>query len=192
MEPRRRGRNAGRVSTPATPRCPATASGVAVANHLPHSLVIPTPTPFEENPPRGRQGRQDDFAGFRRLRRQSAPELHRRPEGREGSLGRCRTTPKADDIPAGMIHDFRYREGSFVPGFLNPLRTQLEDYPTTSTSPRAMTNSWAPRATTPGPPSAGRWSTWMRGRRLPTSNPPGMPHLGSASAGRGRTARAGR
>ncbi len=36
--------------------------------------------------------------------------------------------PKADDIPAGMIHDFKYREGKFVPGFLNPQRTQLDDY----------------------------------------------------------------
>ena len=36
--------------------------------------------------------------------------------------------PKADDISAGMIHDFKYREGKFIPGFLNPQRTQLDDY----------------------------------------------------------------
>ncbi len=36
--------------------------------------------------------------------------------------------PKADDIPAGMIHDFKYKEGAFVSGFLNPVRTQLDDY----------------------------------------------------------------
>jgi DNA-binding beta-propeller fold protein YncE/cytochrome c553 len=36
--------------------------------------------------------------------------------------------PKAPEIPAGMIHDFKYREGSFIPGFLNPQRSQLDDY----------------------------------------------------------------
>ena len=36
--------------------------------------------------------------------------------------------PKAEDIPAGMIHDFKYKEGSFIPGFLNPRRSQLDDY----------------------------------------------------------------
>ncbi len=36
--------------------------------------------------------------------------------------------PKAPEIPAGMIHDFKYREGSFIPGFLNPQRSFLDDY----------------------------------------------------------------
>ncbi|MDR0776732.1 MAG: nitrite reductase [Azonexus sp.] len=36
--------------------------------------------------------------------------------------------PKADDISAGWIHDFKYREGAFISGFLNPQRSQLEDY----------------------------------------------------------------
>jgi hypothetical protein len=27
-----------------------------------------------------------------------------------------------------MIHDYKYREGKFIPGFLNPQRTQLDDY----------------------------------------------------------------
>ncbi len=35
--------------------------------------------------------------------------------------------PKAEDIPAGLIHDFRFREGAFIPGFLNPRRTRLDD-----------------------------------------------------------------
>ncbi len=33
--------------------------------------------------------------------------------------------PTADDVPVGMIHDFQYKEGSFVSGFLNPRRTIL-------------------------------------------------------------------
>ena len=36
--------------------------------------------------------------------------------------------PKAPEIAQGLVHDFRYREGSFIPGFLNPRRTQLDDY----------------------------------------------------------------
>lgn len=33
--------------------------------------------------------------------------------------------PKAPDIAMGMVHDFQYREGSFVPGYLNPQRIAL-------------------------------------------------------------------
>jgi len=35
--------------------------------------------------------------------------------------------PAAEDIPAGLVHDFRLKEGSFLPGFLNPRRTPLAD-----------------------------------------------------------------
>jgi hypothetical protein len=35
--------------------------------------------------------------------------------------------PKAEDIPVGTVHDFRLKEGSFVPGFLNPRRTALPE-----------------------------------------------------------------
>ena len=34
--------------------------------------------------------------------------------------------PKAPEIAVGTVHDFRTREGSFVPGFLNPRRTKLD------------------------------------------------------------------
>jgi len=36
--------------------------------------------------------------------------------------------PKAAEIAEGLVHDYKLREGSFVPGFLNPLRTPLEEY----------------------------------------------------------------
>lgn len=35
--------------------------------------------------------------------------------------------PKAAPIPTGLVHDFRLKEGSFEPGFLNPRRTPLTD-----------------------------------------------------------------
>lgn len=33
--------------------------------------------------------------------------------------------PRAPDIALGMVHDFQYREGQFVAGYLNPQRTSL-------------------------------------------------------------------
>ncbi len=35
--------------------------------------------------------------------------------------------PAAEELPVGMIHDFQYREGTFIPGFLNPRRTSLSE-----------------------------------------------------------------
>ncbi|MBP9150534.1 MAG: hypothetical protein KBG00_17295 [Rhodoferax sp.] len=34
--------------------------------------------------------------------------------------------PTAPEIAQGMVHDFQYREGIFVPGYLNPRRISLE------------------------------------------------------------------
>jgi DNA-binding beta-propeller fold protein YncE len=34
--------------------------------------------------------------------------------------------PRAEPIAAGLVHDYRLKEGEFVPGFLNPRRTRLE------------------------------------------------------------------
>lgn len=35
--------------------------------------------------------------------------------------------PKADDVPIGAIHDFLYKEGAFISGFLNPRRSYLAE-----------------------------------------------------------------
>ena len=35
--------------------------------------------------------------------------------------------PAAEPIATGLVHDFRFKEGEFVPGFLNPRRTKLEE-----------------------------------------------------------------
>jgi DNA-binding beta-propeller fold protein YncE len=35
--------------------------------------------------------------------------------------------PNAEPIAAGLVHDFRLKEGAFVPGFLNARRTPLDD-----------------------------------------------------------------
>ena len=40
--------------------------------------------------------------------------------------------PTAPEIGLGMVHDFQYREGHFVPGYLNPLRSALPFLPAQS------------------------------------------------------------
>jgi hypothetical protein len=35
--------------------------------------------------------------------------------------------PRAEPVAAGLVHDYRFKEGEFVPGFLNARRTRLAD-----------------------------------------------------------------
>jgi hypothetical protein len=46
-----------------------------------------------------------------------------------GELWEVSYDPTAEDIPAGVIHDFLFREGAFVRGYLNPRRTRLGSPP---------------------------------------------------------------
>ena len=101
---------------------------VAVANYLPHSLVILDadlnlkkilPVADKDGKVTSRVSAVYDAAP----RQSFVAALKDVKEVWEVSYN-----PKAPEIPAGMIHDFRYREGKFIPGFLNPQRTQLDDY----------------------------------------------------------------
>ncbi len=93
---------------------------VAVANYLPHSLVLldgdlelvkilPAPS---------RISAVYDAA----TRRSFVVALKDVPELWEVSYD-----PRAESIPAGLIHDYRMQEGAFVPGYLNPRRTRLAE-----------------------------------------------------------------
>jgi hypothetical protein len=93
---------------------------VMVANYLPHSLVLldaelelvkilPAPS---------RVSAVYDAAP----RRSFVAALKDAPEVWEISYN-----PQAEDIATGVIHDFRYREGAFIPGFLNPRRSVLSE-----------------------------------------------------------------
>ncbi len=93
---------------------------VAVANTLPHTLVIldaelglvkvlPAPSRFSA---------VYDAAP----RRSFVAALRDAPEVWEVSYD-----PRAEPIAQGLVHDFRLQEGSFIPGFLNPRRTPLEE-----------------------------------------------------------------
>ena len=101
---------------------------VAVANYLPHSLVILDADLNLKKilPVTDKDGKTTSrvSAVYDASPRQSfVAALKDVKEVWEVSYN-----PKADDIPAGMIHDFKYKEGTFVRGFLNPVRTQLDDY----------------------------------------------------------------
>ncbi len=101
---------------------------VAVANYLPHSLVILDADLNLKKilPVTDKDGKVTSrvSAVYDASPRQSfVAALKDVKEVWEVSYN-----PKAPEIPAGMIHDFRYREGKFIPGFLNPQRSFLDDY----------------------------------------------------------------
>ena len=101
---------------------------VAVANYLPHTLVI---LDAELNVARILPVTDKDGTTSSRVsavydaspRQSFVAALKDVKEVWEVSYN-----PKADAIPAGMIHDYKYQEGAFIPGFLNPQRSQLDDY----------------------------------------------------------------
>jgi DNA-binding beta-propeller fold protein YncE len=101
---------------------------VAVANYLPHSLVILDAELklLKVLPVRDKDGKQSSrvSAVYDAFPRKSfVAALKDVKEAWEVSYD-----PKAPEIPAGYIHDYQFREGAFVPGFLNPRRSVLEDY----------------------------------------------------------------
>ena len=101
---------------------------VAVANYLPHSLVILDAELGLKKilPVTDKDGKVSSrvSAVYDASPRQSfVAALKDVKEVWEVSYN-----PKAPDIPAGMIHDFKYKEGAFIEGFLNAQRSVLDDY----------------------------------------------------------------
>ena len=101
---------------------------VAVANYLPHSLVIlDQDLQFVKSlPVTDREGKQSSrvSAVYDASPRQSFVAALKDVK----EIWEISYNPKAPEIPAGTVHDFQYREGSFQPGFLNPQRSQTDDY----------------------------------------------------------------
>lgn len=101
---------------------------VAVANYLPHTLVILDSdlAVVKVLPVRDQEGKSSSRvsavydAGPRKSFVVALKDVR--------ELWEISYDPKAHDIPQGLIHDFQYREGSFIPGYLNPRRTRLDDY----------------------------------------------------------------
>ncbi|HET9699890.1 MAG TPA: cytochrome D1 domain-containing protein [Burkholderiales bacterium] len=101
---------------------------VMVANYLPHTLVVLDAElkPVKILPVTDKAGKQSSRVSAvydAAPRRSFVAALKDVKEVWEISYD-----PKAPEIPIGVIHDFQYREGAFVPGFLNPSRTELQDY----------------------------------------------------------------
>ena len=101
---------------------------VAVANYLPHTLVIMDADlnvrkVFAVTDKDGKQSSRVSAVYTAEPRRSFVAALKDVKE-----LWEISYDPKAPEIPVGMIHDFKYREGAFLPGFLNPKRSVLDDY----------------------------------------------------------------
>jgi len=83
--------------------------------------------------------------------------------------------PKAEDIPIGMVHDFQYKEGAFVPGFLNPRRTYLSE----PLDDFFFTQSYSELMGTSREAGKGQVVNLDVRKKIADLSLPGMPHLGS-------------
>ena len=83
--------------------------------------------------------------------------------------------PSAPEIAEGLVHDYKLREGAFVPGFLNPRRTPLEDY----LDDFFFTQDYSALMGASRGGGKGQVIHLDVRRRIATLDLPGMPHLGS-------------
>jgi len=100
---------------------------LAVANADPHTLVL---LDADLKPIREHQT-------LNKHRTQSSPVLGVQDAGPRQSfvavladvpeVWEVSYNPTTDDVPIGVIHDFLYKEGAFIPGFLNPRRSYLAE-----------------------------------------------------------------
>ena len=83
--------------------------------------------------------------------------------------------PKAPEIAAGLVHDYRLREGAFVPGFLNPRRTPLDE----ALDDFFFTPDYAQVIGASREAGKGQVVNLDVRRKIADLALPGMPHLGS-------------
>jgi cytochrome c553 len=161
---------------------------LAVANYLPHTLVLLDAdlNLLKIHPVLDKDRKESSrvSAVYDAAPRQSfVAALKDVPEVWEISYN-----PKADDIPVGMIHDFKYKEGSFIPGFLNPRRSflsePLDDFFFTQDYSELMGSSR----------EAGKGQVVHLDvrKKIADLKLPGMPHLGSGITWKYRPPQGGR
>lgn len=148
---------------------------VAVANYLPHTLVIldadlDLVKLLEVKDRAGKQSSRVSAVYDAGPRRSFVAALKDVKELWEVSYD-----PKAPEIPAGVIHDFQYREGAFIPGFLNPRRTELDDY----LDDFFFTPDYNEVVGASRDAKQGQVVHLDVRRKIATLDLPGMPHLGS-------------
>jgi WD40 repeat protein len=148
---------------------------VAVANYLPHSIVI---LDSDLRPVKTLEVANKDGTATSRVsaiydaapRQSFVAALKDLKEVWEISYN-----PKAPEVPIGLVHDFRYREGAFVPGFLNPQRTYLDDY----LDDFFFTQGYGEVMGASREGGKGQVVNLDVRRQIATLALPGMPHLGS-------------
>lgn len=100
---------------------------VAVANYLPHTLVLLDGDlnllkVLDVTASDGSQTSRVSAVYEATPRKSFVAALKDVPEVWEISFD-----PNADPIAVGVVHDYRMKEGEFIPGYLNPRRTVLTD-----------------------------------------------------------------
>ncbi|MFN6960605.1 MAG: cytochrome D1 domain-containing protein, partial [Rhodocyclaceae bacterium] len=148
---------------------------VAVANYLPHTLVLLDAdlNPLKVLDVKDKAGKESSrvSAVYDAAPRKSfVAALKDIPEVWEISYD-----PSAEDIPAGRIHDFQYREGAFIPGFLNPRRTVLDE----PLDDFFFTQDYAELMGASRTAGKGQVVNLDARRKIADLDLPGMPHLGS-------------
>jgi mono/diheme cytochrome c family protein len=147
---------------------------VMVGNTLPHSVVV-----FDEDlrlvksiPAVSRDGASSRVSAVYDAapRRSFIVALRDVPELWEVSYD-----PKAPEIATGLVHDYRLREGAFVPGFLNPRRTPLD----AALDDFFFTPDYSQVIGASREAGRGQVVNLDARRRIADLALPGMPHLGS-------------
>ena len=158
---------------------------VMVANYLPHTLVLLDADlnlmkvlPAQDSA--GKRTSRVSAVYDAAPRRSFVAALKDIPEVWEISYDE-----KAEPIPVGLIHDFRYQEGSFIPGRFNPRRSVLTDY----LDDFFFTANYNELLATSRDGGRAQVVHLDARRGIASVDMPGMPHLGSGITWdyRGRT-----
>jgi DNA-binding beta-propeller fold protein YncE len=148
---------------------------VAVANYLPHTLVLLDAElnvlkVHEVKDKNGKESSRVSAVYDASPRKSFVAALKDVPEVWEVSYD-----PGAEDIPVGMVHDFKYKEGAFIPGFLNPRRSflsePLDDF--------FFTQDYSELMGASREAGKGQVVNLDVRKRIADLRMPGMPHLGS-------------
>jgi DNA-binding beta-propeller fold protein YncE/cytochrome c553 len=148
---------------------------VAVANYLPHTIVLLDAdlNVLKLHVVKDKDGKESSrvSAVYDAAPRKSfVAALKDVPEVWEISY-----SPTTEDIPTGMIHDFKYKEGAFIPGFLNPRRSflaePLEDF--------FFTQDYSELMGASREAGKGQVVNLDVRKKIADLQMPGMPHLGS-------------
>ena len=148
---------------------------VMVGNYLPHSVVVLDAdlNLVKVMPAVDREGKRSSRVSAvydATPRRSFVVALKDIPEVWEVSYD-----PKSPEIPIGVIHDFQYREGAFVPGFMNVRRSVLQD----TLDDFFFTQDYSEVMGASREAGKGQVVHLDVRRKIADLDLPGMPHLGS-------------